>query len=138
MPKVSTPLLSLVLFLLLFVVSGCKEEFPVYATYDQEKPLSLNCLQYSVLDLKDKQKLEDAFGFEEDRHCPYRVELIRYAVGNCNNPVVKSMGSDFNGYVRVEVKKGFKCYYKIQSDYKDDVDAAFARILKKVKIDLNQ
>jgi hypothetical protein len=125
-----------ILFLLLF--TGCKEEFPAYSTTCQEDTLTLPCLHYSVLDLKDKMRLQDAFGFEEDRHCPYRVELIRYAVGNCNNPVVKSVGSDLYGYVRVEVKKGFKCYYKIQSDYTYDVDAAFERILKKVKIDLNQ
>ena len=134
MPKLTAPLLSLSLFLLLFVVSGCKEEFPVYAAFDQEGPLSLNCLQYSVLDLKEKQQLEDAFGLAEDRHCPYRVELIRYAVGNCNNPVVKSVGGDYNGYIRVEIKKGFKCYDKIQSDYKEDENAAFERVLKKIKM----
>jgi len=64
--------------------------------------------------------------------------LTKYHVGSCNNPIVKSTGSDFDGYVRIEIKKGFKCYYKVQSDYKSDVDAAFERVLKKVKIDLNQ
>jgi len=134
MPKLTALLFPLFLFLLLFVVSGCKEEFPVYAAYDQEEPLSLNCLHYSVLDPKEKQLLEDAFGLAEDKHCPYRVELIRYAVGNCNNPVVKSVGGDYNGYIRVEIKKGFKCYDKIQSDYKEDENAAFERVLKKIKI----
>jgi len=125
-----------ILFLLLF--TGCKEEFPTYTAHCQEDSFTLPCLHYAVLDPEDKMRLQDAFGFEERASCPYRVELIRYTVGNCNNPVVKSVGSDFNGYVRVEVKKGFKCYYKIQSDYKDDVNAAFARVLKSVKIDLNQ
>ena len=125
-------ILPLLLFLIFFL-SGCKEEFPTYSGYDTEEPLSLNCLQYSVLDPQDKQRLEDAFGLEEDAHCPYRVELIRYAVGNCNNPVVKSVGGDYNGYIRVEVKKGFKCYHKIQSDYKEDENAAFERVLNKIR-----
>ena len=124
-------LIRFILFLLLF--TGCKEEFPTYTAYCQEGTFTLPCLHYSVLDPKDKIRLQDAFGLEEVLSCPYRVELIRYAVGKCNNPVVKSVGSDYNGYVRVEVKKGFKCYHKIQSDYNADEDAALSRVLKKIK-----
>ena len=82
--------------------------------------------------------IEKSFGIEEDEACPYRVELIKYHIGNCNNPIVKSVGSDFDGYIRIEIKKGFKCYYKVQSDFKNDENAAFERVLKKIKIDLNQ
>jgi hypothetical protein len=91
-----------------------------------------------ALDKKDKEILEQYFKLKNDTSCPYRVELTKYHVGSCNNPVVKSIGSDFNGYIRIEIKKGFKCYYKVQSDYKDDADAAFERVLKRVKIDINQ
>ena len=86
-----------------------------------------------MLDKADKNKLQKAFNKLEDKSCEYRVELIKYRVGKCNNPQVKSLGGDINGYVRVEIKKGFKCYYKIQSDYKNDESAAFDRILKKIK-----
>ena len=96
------------------------------------------CLHYAVLDTQDKALLEKRFGLTDDPKCAYRVELTKYRVGSCNNPVVKSTGSDFNGYVRIEIKKGFKCYYKVQSDYKNDVNGAFERVLKKAKIDLNQ
>jgi len=120
-------------------MTGCKEEFPTYSTFcDQNSITFPDCLHYTVFDTNDKKALEQAFGISNDTHCDYRVELIKYHVGACNNPVVKSIGSDFNGYVRVEIKKGFKCYYKIQSDYKDDVNAAFDRVLKRVKIDLSQ
>ena len=120
--------------LFLFLFTSCKEEFPTYTAYCQEEAVTLPCLHYSVLDPKDKARLQDAFELNEVSDCPYRVELIRYAVGNCNNPVVKSVGGDYNGYVRVEVKKGFKCYHKIQSDYKEDEDAALERVLKKIKM----
>ena len=49
------------------------------------------------------------------------------------NPIVKSIGSDFDGYIRIEIKKGFKCYYKVQSDFKSDENAAFERVLKKIE-----
>jgi hypothetical protein len=120
-------------------MTGCKEEFPVYSTFcDGNSTAFPDCLHYTVFDVKDKKALEVSFGIAHSDQCTYRVELIKYHVGSCNNPVVKSRGSDFNGYVRVEIKKGFKCYYKIQSDYKDDVNAAFDRVLKRVKIDVNQ
>jgi len=118
---------------------GCQEDFPTYSTFcDQETMSPPNCLHYAVLDKQDKVLLEKHFGVTDDPKCSYRVELTKYHVGNCNNPIVKSTGSDFDGYVRIEIKKSFKCYYKVQSDYKNDAEAAFGRVLKKVKIDLNQ
>ena len=75
---------------------------------------------------------------KSDASCKYVVNLTRYHVGKCDNPIVKSVGGDFNGYVRVEVKKGFKCYYKVQSDFKHDAEAALERVLNRVKLDLNQ
>jgi len=123
----------------LLLVMGCQEDFPTYSTFCDQETMSLpKCLHYAVLNKQDKDVLEKHFGVIDDPRCAYRVELTKYHVGSCNNPIVKSTGSDFYGYVRIEIKKGFKCYYKVQSDYKNDVDAAFERALKKVKIDLNQ
>jgi len=122
----------------LVLVTGCKEEFPTYSSFAKDNTPSFTCLHYTVFDTNDKKVLEQAFGMKNDKNCDYRVELIKYHIGSCNNPVVKSVGNDFNGYVRVEIKKGFKCYYKIQSDYKNDVNAAFDRVLKRVKIDISQ
>jgi len=128
-----------IFFLLsLLFLGGCKEEFPTYASFCSHEKKDFNCLHYAVLDNQDKRRLQKAFGMADIKTCPYRVELLKYHVGCCNNPVVKSIGGDFNGYVRVEVKKGFECYYKIQSDYKDDVNAAFERVLKKVETDINE
>jgi hypothetical protein len=70
-----------------------------------------------VFNKQDKKQLQDSFTLKDDNTCPYKVVLTKYKVEACSNPIVKSIGGDFNGYVRVEVKKGFKCYFKIQSDY---------------------
>jgi len=123
----------------LLLFAGCQEDFPTYSTFcDQETMSPPKCLHYVVLNKQDKDVLQKHFGVIDDPKCDYRVELTKYHVGSCNNPIVKSTGSDFDGYVRVEIKKGFKCYYKVQSDYKNDVNAAFERVLKRVKIDINQ
>ncbi len=122
----------------LFIMTGCKEELPTYSTVSQGNTLSFQCLKYSVFDISDKNLLEHSFGMKNDQQCDYRVELVKYHVGKCDNPVLKSVGSDFNGYVRVEVKKGFNCYYKIQSDYKYDVNAAFERVLKRIEKEIKE
>jgi len=130
---------SLILPLLGISLLGCQEKFPTYAAFcDQNDTTFPSCLHFAVLDENEREMIEKSFDIREDRECPYRVELTKYHIGNCNNPIVKSLGSDFDGYVRIEIKKGFKCYYKIQSDFKNDENAAFERVLKKVKIDLNQ
>lgn len=124
--------------LLLFSLIGCKEDFPTYASPITTPTKNLTCLNYVGLNSSDKQQLQNAFGIENNSSCTYKVNFTRYDVGKCDNPVIKSIGGDFNGYMRVEVKKGFKCYYKVQSDFKHDAIAAFDRVLKKIKIDKNR
>lgn len=124
------------LLALSFLLLGCKENFPTYATPYEKNNSILTCLHYAVLDKQDKTQLAEAFGLSEDDACVYRVQLTKYRVGKCNNPAVKSLGSDFNGYVRVEIKKGFTTYYKVQSNYKEDMSAAFERVVIKIKQDV--
>ena len=133
--QTSNILLSLCLLLL---ATGCKEEFPTYATSISTPSQTFTCLNYMGLNSSDKQTLRKTLDIKNNTQCPYVLNLTRYHVGKCDNPIVKSVGGDFNGYVRIEVKKGFKCYYKVQSDFKYDDISAFERVLKKVKIDLNQ
>ena len=124
--------------LLLFLLIGCKEDFPTYTSSITTPSKTFTCLNYVGLNSSDKQQLQNVFGIEDNSSCTYRVNLTRYHVGKCDNLVVKSVGGDFNGYIRVEVKKGFKCYYKVQSDFKHDAVAALDRVLAKIKIDVNQ
>lgn len=123
----------LLIFSVLLLV-GCKEDYPVYSSFcEQDKKDFPKCLRYAVLNAEDKRVIENAFGMKEDVSCPYRVELTRYHTGLCDNPATKISRKDFNGYVRIEVKKSFKCYYKVQSDFKNDENAALERVLQKVK-----
>ena len=124
--------------LLLFFLIGCKEDFPTYASPIATPAKTFTCLNYIGLNDLDKQQLHHAFDIDENSSCTYVVNLTRYHVGKCDNPVVKSVGGDFNGYIRVEVKKGFKCYYKVQSDFKHDAVAAFDRVRVKIKMDTNK
>lgn len=96
----------------------------------------LQCLHYSIFNDKDKELLEKRFKIKDDTHCPYKLQLTKYHVGECNNPAVKSVGSDFNGYIRIEIRRNFKCCYKVQSDFKTDKKAALERVLMRFKEEL--
>ena len=125
---------KVILALLGIFLLGCQEKYPTYAAFcDQNATKFPSCLHYAVFDENEKEMIEKSFGIKEDGECPYRVELTKYHIGNCNNPIVKSVGSDFDGYIRIEIKKAFKCYYKVQSDFKSDENAAFERVLKKIE-----
>lgn len=124
-----------VCLLFALLLAGCEERYPVYSSFDQNE-FNLSCLDYAVYDKKDRELIQKHFNIPHNPQCDYRVELTKYHVGSCNNPVVKSLGSDFDGYVRLEIKKGFKCYYKVQCDYKSDANGAFERIVKKAKEEL--
>ena len=129
-----TTISSLILLGFLTLFLGCQEDFPTYSSFcDQNGTKIFHCLHYTVLDKKDKTSLEKHLGISDDPRCPYRVELTKYHVGDCNNPVIKSVGSDFNGYVRIEIKKGFSCYYQVLSDFKNDEEAALERVLVHLK-----
>jgi len=118
----------------LLTLLGCEEKYPVYSSFDRDLNGSFpNCLHYTVNNATDKRILQESFGIEDDKSCLYRLALIRYHIGNCDNPRVKSIGSDFDGYVRVEIRKGFQTLYKVQSDFKHDENAAFERICKQIK-----
>jgi hypothetical protein len=124
------------LLIVTFFFTGCEERFPVYASFcgEGEAP-ALSCLRYPLIDPEEKAVLEKELGLKEDPSCPYYLKLTKYKIGQCNNPIVKSTGSDFDGYVRIEIFKGFTCYYKVQSDYKNDPEAAFYRVLQQTKKD---
>lgn len=116
--------------------TACKEKYPVYATFCSATDQKPYCLKYPGIAEEDKTLLENRLGLKEENACPYTLKLTKYRIGSCNNPVVKSTGSDFDGYVRIEILKGFKCYYKVQSDYKNDQEAAFGRVVEQAKKDI--
>lgn len=120
------------------LVTGCEETFPVYAAFEKQDMQRFACLDYMVVDDALRSRIVSALQKPHDSGCEYKLQFIEYHVGKCDNPVVKSMGSDFDGYVRIEVRKGFDIYYKVQSDFKNDPEAALKRILERAAKDIGK
>jgi len=115
---------------------GCEEKFPVYTAFSEQNVTDVGCLHYATMNVHDQKHIELALKRPHMKECSYHLHLIKYHVGECNNSVVKSLGSDFDGYIRIEVRKGFNVFYKVQSDFKNDSNAAFERVLKQMAKDI--
>jgi len=92
---------------------GCHD---IYTQFCSEKKEKISCLKES--DDYSKTVINSQFKSLYRADCPYELQLTHYSVVTCNNPTLKSIGSDFDGYVRINVFKGAQCYWRSQKDFK--------------------
>ncbi|HIC10930.1 MAG TPA: hypothetical protein EYO61_06220 [Campylobacterales bacterium] len=52
--------------------------------------------------------------------CPYHLVLEPHLIHQCHNPRVKSIGSDIDGYVRLELQYQDRILFRSQKDFKGD------------------
>ncbi|MEA3492466.1 MAG: hypothetical protein U9R27_11260 [Campylobacterota bacterium] len=118
---------------ILLLLSGC-EDYPVYSGYlTDKKDLSLPCITIDTFDPKLTKPLKKNFESISSKSCNYHLNGYIHHVDSCSNPQVKSLGADFNGYIRLKIFDGNRSIYRIQSDFKSDEDAALKRIIKQMK-----
>jgi len=120
---------------LLFLFLGCETDYPVYSGFcSKEKNSSIACLKYDVfMDAKDKKSIKEKLGLNENKSCDFSLKLTKYYVGKCSNPDVKSRGVGSNGYIRMEIIKKGKCYFRAQNEFDSDEKGAFLRVLERIK-----
>ncbi|WP_281951861.1 hypothetical protein [Nitrosophilus kaiyonis] len=72
------------------------------------------------------------------KECPYSLKISSNYVTYCKSPAAKSLASDFDGYVRFEIYKDKKLFYRSQRDFKGKFDKSVAdSLIDKMKRDLN-
>lgn len=90
----------------------------------------LNCLKITTLEENDLQIAEQFFNIDQNS-CEYNLLIEPYFAHNCNNPVIKSVGSDFDGYVSLKIFQNNQLVFKSQTDFKgDDYTNHLIRLLK--------
>ena len=63
--------------------------------------------------------MQKYFGkIDHSQECLFTLQGTRHHVDACQNPVANSVGSDFDGYVKLQLFYKGHCYYRIQTDYK--------------------
>jgi len=123
----------------LFLFAGCENKNPVYSEFcdDTNVTLPLSCIKIDMdNDIILSHNVKEAIKAKITDDCPYRIEGEIYRTAKCNSIEAKSIGTDFNGYVRLNILYGNKCIYKIQSDFKNDEDGAISRVLETLKKEL--
>ncbi|NPA54484.1 MAG: hypothetical protein GXO21_07445, partial [Aquificae bacterium] len=111
------------LFFALFflILSSCKNMYS--KVFDKEEAKQIYCLNVKGNDMFLNTKVEKylkEYGFRLEKNCPYRLEVFALKLSQCNSPKGKSLGADFDGYVRFSVYKGNKLIYRCQEDYKGE------------------
>jgi ribosomal protein S17E len=113
-------------------MSAC-EDYPTYSTnIPKTMTLPLKCIKISTFNPKLSKPIKEKFKNISSKSCKYRLTGYIHFVDSCNNPDTKSLGADFNGYVRVYIKDNEKIIYKVQSDFKSNEKSAIERVLQKV------
>ncbi len=112
--------------------AGCESRNPVYSKFynDNNISLPLSCVKVNIdNDIILSHNVKEALNTKISNDCPYRIEGEIYRAAKCTSIEAKSIGTDFNGYVRLNIFQGNKCIYKVQSDFKNDEEGAIKRVL---------
>ena len=120
----------LVGYLLLF--AGCRETYSQFCTQQAEKIDCLRPADTSAAAVLNRHLPEIA-----DGTCAYTFRLVHHEVKACTDPKAKAVGSDFDGYVKLQVFYDGVCYYRAQTDYKSGGwQSAVPELMKRMQKEL--
>jgi len=112
----SLKLLPLLAVLPLFF-GGCNSD--IYSQFCTPEKVEITCLKLESLEDEVSQIMRLHFGkIAQSENCVFTLQGMRHHVDACQNPVANSVGSDFDGYVKLQIFHNGTCYYRVQADYK--------------------
>ncbi len=118
--------------LTLLLFGGCHE---IYSQFCGDTKARVHCLRAD--DPLSLAVLQKDFPDYIDDQCPYLFTLQHIDNVTCNNPAVKSVGSDFDGYVRITVFEKEGCYWRAQQDFKAEPwERTLSHLLTRMRQDL--
>lgn len=116
--------------LLLFFLSGC-ENFPVYEEFPTDKK-TFECLELDINDTKLLSEVKKEIEFIPKKNCKYKLQGYIHNSLKCTSLQAKTYGTDFDGYVYLEVRDNKNRVYRVQSDFKEDLPSAIHRVVTKI------
>ena len=128
----------LILIIPFLLLLSCKNMYS--KVFDKEEVGKIYCLQVEGNDMFLNSKIisllkEENIQIKKD--CPYKLETYWLKLSQCNNPKGKSIGADFDGYVRFSIYKGNKLVYRCQEDYKGEFgDYIIKDLINQMKKDM--
>ncbi len=119
-----------VLFFVSIIIGGC-ENLPVYEEFTTSKK-TFECLSLDVNDTKLLGIVKNEINFLPRADCSYKLRGYIHDSSKCTSLYAKTHGTDFDGYVYLEIKTGKDRLYRVQSDYKEDLPSAIDRVVDKI------
>jgi hypothetical protein len=120
------------LFFITLIFSGCFER-EIYTEVMDKRYISHPPASVLVVDLEGNLKS----GFPSNPTSPISVHVYTHRA-HCTNAQSRSLGSDFDGYVRITIKDGNTTIARAQSDYKggatpEMVQTIYTELLKQLR-----
>ncbi|BCD61330.1 hypothetical protein NitYY0826_C0169 [Nitratiruptor sp. YY08-26] len=106
--KILVGLLALLLF------AGCNQKIYEKKYAKASKPIT--CLQLQVKNPLTKLYLAQEYKFSAQ--CPFILRTTSHFVTTCTSAYAKALGSDFDGFLRLELYENKKLLYRNQIDFK--------------------
>jgi len=77
-------------------------------------------------------------GINIKQHCPFTLKATYKLLSQCNNPTGKSIGADFDGFLRFDLYENENLVYRCQIDWKGEFGKDKIKdLIKRMKEDLN-
>jgi len=121
------------------LITGCENFYS--KVYDEKiKEEKIPCVRIAEKDKILKAQIIRAFKEEniliKDK-CPYTVRVYAKFISQCNNPEARSIGADFDGFLRFDLLRKEKLVYRSQMDWKGEFhEGRIKDLIRKMKKDL--
>jgi len=109
----------------LVVLSGCEQK--LYEKHYSKPSQPIDCLQLASSDPLTKYYLHQEYNFTKE--CPFLLRTTSHYVSTCTSAKAKALGSDFDGFLRLELYEGDKLLYRNQADFKGCLRPRFVHML---------
>ena len=99
---------------LVFLFLGCSGE-KIYREKSEDFTEKLECVQVDSIDIDIVRKY-----LLTSKDCKYILRINPHTIHKCYNPQIKSLGSDIDNYVRLELFHSNILLFRSQIDFKGD------------------
>jgi len=113
------PLLAALLFW------GCEKK--IYQKEYDKPTTPVTCLKLQSDNLLTKTLLQKLYPFSEE--CPFVLKTTSHFVSTCTSARAKALGSDFDGFLRLELYEKNRLLFRDQIDFKGSLDERVSRQL---------
>ncbi len=104
--------------LLGLILVGCDQK--IYEKIYSKPSTKITCLRLKSDNPITEYLLRQEYTFSS--HCPYTLKTTSHFISTCSSAKAKALGSDFDGYLRLELWQNKRLLYRNQIDFKGCLD----------------